>query len=101
MGAAFGNTCYPDLASAQDAYFQAVAPVFLPSGNAVSYQLVTGVWNRVETPPSGSATLTSAALPSLASCDSMQGFNDGISLSVAMTLAIISASLYGIISKAK
>lgn len=101
MGAAFGNVCYASSAEAQGAYFQSAAPAFLPSGNSLSYQKIDTTWMRVETPSSGTPTTITAALPLLPGCDPMQGFNDGISLAVAMTLAIVTASLFGIVSRAK
>lgn len=101
MGAAFGQVCYSSLPLAEDAYFQAVAPVVLPSGVTVSYQTFAGVWMRVEVKANGVVSATVAPLPTLAPCDSMMGFNDGLFLSSAFIVALVSASIYGIISKAK
>lgn len=101
MGAAFGNVCFPDLATAQDAYFQSAAPVFLPSGSTVSFQFTGGVWQRVDTSSSGLITSSLAPLPALAACDRMAGFNDGLLIASLLAAAIIGASMFGFISKAK
>jgi hypothetical protein len=100
-GAAFGNTCYPALNLATDAYFQSIAPAVLASGVTVSYENIAGVWNRVETKANGNQTISVAPLPSLAACDPMAGFNDGLTVASLMVLALVSASLYGIVARAK
>lgn len=102
MGAAFGNRCFPDMATAQDAYFQSAAPVFLPSGHTVSFQNQTGIWNRVETDSTGAVfSIASAPVPGLSACDSMQGFNDGLALSALLVVSLVTAAIFGIVSRAK
>lgn len=101
IGAIYGNTCYPSLTLAQDAYFQSIAPIVLPSGSTISYQQILNVWNRVEVKQNGTISNTVAALPALSTCDTMQGFNDGMTVGAALVVALVSAAIYGIVARAR
>jgi hypothetical protein len=101
LGARFGNTCYSTYNEAAAAYFNSTAPTTIASGDTVSFQFVWGLWSRNTASPSGLNTSTPAYLPSFESCDTLQGFNDGLILGSALAAVLVIASLYGIIARAR
>lgn len=102
MGAAYQNKCYADTASAVDAFFLSAVPTFKSNGNSVSFQNVAGVWNLVETSAASGVVATSLApAPSLPSCDVQAGFNDGLTFGALFVGLVVSAIIFGILSKAK
>ncbi|MDP2805578.1 MAG: hypothetical protein Q8O24_06505 [Gallionellaceae bacterium] len=104
MGAMVGQTCYLDPLLARDAFFQAIAPIILPTGNTVFYQknAVSLVWQRIEVKPNMVIlSSTNASTPLLPVCDPMLGFNDGISLAVIIVTLVFLASSFGILARAR
>lgn len=98
LGTLVGNVCYSDAAFAVDQYFSAIVPSLSPN-SSVSYQKsLAGVWELV-TDTAGSITRVPAVIPSLPSCDTLQGFNDGLTIGAAMVGALVLASLAGVVSR--
>ncbi len=106
-GSLFGSVCYADLPSATDAFFASQSTFTYQSGShifQVSYQSISGVWSVVTTEissvPNVVVSTVQALQPSLSSCDPLSGWNDGLLFGSLLLVAVVSATVYGIISRA-
>lgn len=95
-----GNVCYATYNEAASAYFQTIAPSIQPNGSLISYQNQGGIWIRLVTDSAGVSSGTWATLPTFDTCDTLQGFNDGLILAAALSVAVILASVWGIVKRA-
>lgn len=106
-GSLFGTVCYADLPSATNAFFASQSPFTYQNGASVyqvTYQNISGVWDVVTTNISAVPNLVvstvQALQPSLASCDPLVGWTDGLTFGSLLLAAVVSATVFGIISRA-
>lgn len=102
-GAQVGNTCYANYNDAWDAHFLAFPRTVLANGASVYYQknYAAWVWERVEVSPTGVQTITTASAPNFPTCDPYAGFSDGLATSALVSGALIMATMWGIMARAK
>lgn len=97
------NTCYSTLVEARDAYFSGISATIVSSGRTVYYQFnkVTNIWQRVDVSFNGVPVYSVAPVPSFQPCDPLLGFTDGLATSALVSGALIIASIWGIMARAK
>jgi hypothetical protein len=100
-GSIFGNTCFSSVDLAVDAYFQAVVPVTLASGDLISFQKITNVWNRVQVTPANVSTATIAPTPTFSDCDPQEGFSDGATVAGILVSSVFIVVALMMLSRAK
>lgn len=107
-GSLHSNTCYLSASDARDAYFSSLNPFVTAGvpGYFTDFALVAGVWKMrtYEIDGAGNKLFlysTQAVYPAFPVCDPLTGFNDGLYVGGMLLLAVISAVIFGIISKAK
>lgn len=109
-GLIYGNTCYASTTDAYNDYFVHQTPFQYTSGGYVytdTYSYHTGVWYKetwAATQGTTSAWINSsmvAPLPDLPSCDPQAAFQDGMTLALLVAGAMIMASMWGVVARAK
>jgi hypothetical protein len=98
-----GNVCYVDWWSAYLGHFRSINSVILSNGNTVYYNQnpATGLFEQLTQTPTGVVTAVVVPSPVFSQCDPTAGFTDGMAFSMVVVGLVFSASIWGIISKAK
>lgn len=103
------NTCYSTVADADTAFYSSKLPITFQNATStitVEYVQLAGVWNIRKTTVSAAGVTTvnytkPVTAPVFPSCDTLQGFNDGLLISSGLTLACVTAVIFGIIARAR
>lgn len=102
MGLLVDNKCFSASSDAVDAFFSGIPATVISNGDTIYYQKdAFGVWGRVDVAPGGASSVSAVSVPSLPACNPMAGFNDGISVAVMLTVAVVVSSLFGVIGSAR